>query len=108
MAEQEPIQVASVLVTQSTHLADFLATCNCPIQQVVRGPERTPDGRPVCKWVFPETGTATEIMLLWKDPPKDTRDWDQLSFDEKRIVINFVTAFSDNLRHFIKAAKEGN
>lgn len=99
-------QVAAVLVTPSTHLADFLATCGCTIQQTLSGPERTPDGRPVCKWIFEETKTATEVMLLWKNPPKDTRDWENLTEEEKRIVINFVTAFSDNLYHFIKMAKE--
>lgn len=99
--------VASFLTTQSTHLADFLATCGCSIQQVVRGPERTPDGKPVCKWVFPDTAMATEIMMLWKNPPKNSRDWEQLTFEEKQIVVNFVTAFSDNLRHFIQTAKEG-
>jgi hypothetical protein len=107
MSNQDGQVVAQVLCTSSTHLADFLATCGCPIQQVLTGPERTPDGRPVVKWVFPENSTATEIMVLWKNPPKDTRDWEQLSFEEKQIVINFVTAFSDNLRHFIKQAKEG-
>lgn len=107
MSNQAEQVIASVLVTPSTHLADFMATCGCQIQQVVSGPERTPDGKPVVKWVFPETTTATEVMVLWKKPPKDSRDWDQLTFEEKQIVVNFVTAFSDNLRHFIKTAKEG-
>jgi hypothetical protein len=107
MSSQEGQVVASVLVTGSTHLADFLATCGCKIQQTTSGPERTPEGRPVVKWVFDESPTATEIMALWKNPPDNSRDWEQLSFEEKQIVINFVTAFSDNLRHFIKQAKEG-
>ena len=100
-------QLAAVVVTPSTHLADFMATCECQIQQTVSGPERTPDGRPVVKWVFEDSPKAEEIMVLWKSPPKDTRDWDHLTAEEKAIVINFVTAFSDNLHHFIKRAKEG-
>lgn len=101
------IPVASVLITSSTHLADFLATCGCKIQQVESGPERTPDGRPVCKWVFEESQTAKEIMVLWKNPPTTARDWEHLNHEERCIVINMVTAFSDNLYHFIKRAKEG-
>jgi hypothetical protein len=100
-------QVAAVLVTSSTHLADFLATCGCQIQQILSGPERTPDGRPVTKWVFYETQTAKEIMVLWKNPPQTARDWEHLSAEERGIVINMVTAFSDNLYHFKKQAKEG-
>jgi len=109
MGEQQAPErtIASVLVTQSTHLANFLATCGCQIRQVVSGPERTPSGTPVVKWVFDETEEAKVIMLMWKNPPKDTRDWGQLSSEEKAIVMNFVTAFSDNLHHFIKRAKEG-
>jgi len=99
--------VSAVLCTSSTHLADFLATCGCEIQQTMSGPERTPTGSPVVKWVFKETPEATEIMLLWKNPPQDTPDWKDLPFDQKRVVINFVTAFSDNLHCFIKRAKEG-
>jgi hypothetical protein len=103
----DPVAVAAVVVTSSTHVADFLATCGCQIQQVISGPERTPDGKPVVKWVFEETQTAKEIMVLWKNPPKDARDWEHLSHEEKCIVINMVTAFSDNLYHFVKRAKEG-
>jgi hypothetical protein len=99
--------IASVVVTPSTHLADFMATCGCQIQQTVSGPERTPQQTPVVKWVFQASPKAEEIMVLWKNPPQDTRDWDELTQDEKKIVINFVTAFSDNLHHFIKRAKEG-
>lgn len=105
-AQQAEQVVAAVVVTPSTHLADFLATCGCQIQQVLSGPERTPTGAPVVKWVFQESEKAKEIMILWKQPP-DARDWDQLNHEEKQIVINFVTAFSDNLHHFIKRAKEG-
>lgn len=99
--------VASVLVTSSTHLACFMATCGCEIQQITSGPERTPDGRPVVKWVFNETPTATEIMLGWKKPPTNARDWEHMNPEEKLVTLNIVTAFSDNLFHFIKKAKEG-
>jgi hypothetical protein len=107
MSESAGQQIAAVLITSSTHLADFLATCGCPIQQVTSGPERTPDGRPVVKWIFEETSTAREIMLMWKNPPRDSRDWEHLNPEEKAVVVNIVTAFSDNLFHFIKKAKEG-
>ena len=107
MSESAGREVAAVLITSSTHLADFLATCGCEIQQCTYGPERTPDGRPVCKWLFNETPTALEIMRLWKNPPKDARDWEHLTPEEKQIVVNIVTAFGDNLFHFIAKAKAG-
>lgn len=107
MSEQAGTTVASVVVTPSTHLANFLATCGCEIQHVVTGPERTPDGRPVVKWVFQDTRTAEEIMVGWKNPPKDAPDWEHLTPRERDIVINMVTAFSDNLHHFIRIAKNG-
>jgi len=107
MSEQVGEVLASVVVTPSTHLADFMATCGCEIQQVLYGPERTQDGRPVAKWVFEESVTAKQIMIMWKNPPTDSRDWEHLTDEERGIVVNMVTAFSDNLFHFIKKAKEG-
>lgn len=100
--------IAEVVVTSSTHLADFLATCGVKPQQILAGPERRPgDNAPVVKWCFHSSPKAEEIMLLWAKPPKDARDWDRLTPEEKGIVINFVTAFSDNLHHFISQAKRG-
>jgi hypothetical protein len=106
MSENAEHVVAATVNTPSTHLADFLATCGCQLQQVISGPERTPSGSPLRRFVFQCTPKAEEIMVAWKNPPRDTRDWDELTPEEKAIVLNFVTAFSDNLYHFQKRAKE--
>ena len=96
----------SFVLTPSTHLAAFLGTCGCQPVTIKRGPEKTGLGTPVVKWVYTGTPKSEQIMLMWRKPNKEARDWDALNDEEKEIVINFLTAFSENLRHFLAEAKK--
>jgi len=107
----EPLDAA--LVTTSTHLATMLGTCDAKLRlPCPTGPERTPAGDPVVKFVFDETPEATEIMTMWGEmnhnpPPPDWMEWGKLTDEQRRIVMNIVTAFSQNLHWFMKLAKNG-
>jgi hypothetical protein len=96
------------VVTQSTHLAAFLYICGCkPAGRPIKGPERTPNGqRLITKWPFVNDANAEEIVLRWSRPDKATRDWSQLNTEERAIVVNFLTAFSDELYKFMQEAKK--
>ena len=59
-----------------------------------------------------ETPEATEIMTMWGEmnhnpPPPDWMEWGKLTDEQRRIVMNIVTAFSQNLHWFMKLAKNG-
>ena len=103
----------AVCVTPSTHLATMLGTCDAKLRlPCPTGPERTPSGEPVVKFVFDETAEVKEIMMLWGEmnrnpPPPTWNDWSKLSDEQRQIVMNFVTAFSQNLHWYMKLAKNG-
>ena len=105
--QEPPKQVASLLFTQNVHLATFMATAGCEPQQVLRGPERTQLGHPIVKFVYDNSGgVAEEIFAMWSNPKTDARGWGDLSREEKEILINFITAHANNLRHFLAEVKK--
>jgi hypothetical protein len=101
-----PPSEGTFVIVQSTHLAAFMATADCKLVTIKKGPERTNLNTPVTKWVYQGGDKAEEIMMRWARPNKESRDWDHLTNEEKDIVINHLTAFSDNLRHFLTEAKK--
>jgi hypothetical protein len=100
-----PESEGSFISLQSTHLSAFLATCECNPTGLLKGPEVTAMGNQVTKWHFKVTPMLEEIVKRWRHPKTEARDWGQLSDEEKDVVINFITAFSDNLKHFLSDAK---
>lgn len=101
----DPNAIANQIQIQSTHLSAFLATMGCKPIMVNRGPERTAQGNPIAKWVFDVDDKLREIVKMWANPNAEAADWEQMTYEQREIVINIVNAFSDNLKHFLSDAK---
>ncbi len=95
----------SFVSTPNLHLATMLGTAGCKPLQIAKGPERTSTGVPQVKWLYEDNRAAEEIMAMWKNPNTKAKAWEQLTKDEKDIVVNFVTAFAANLKHYLGHTK---
>lgn len=101
-------KVADVILTSSVYLATFLGTMGCKPFQVLKGPEKTQQGDKITKFVYDNNdGVAEDIYSTWGNPidPNVPNSWSKLTKKEKLIVTNVVTAFCDNLRHFLNEVK---
>ena len=104
-SQQEPVKVADSIITNSVHLATFLGTMGCKPVQIHKGPERTQLGYPITKWEFENDGRAEEIYGMWGKPSATAPSWETYPDEVKQLVIDIITAHSDNLRHFLMEAK---
>ena len=104
-SQQDPVKVADSIITNSVHLATFLGTMGCKPVQIHKGPERTQLGYPITKWEFENDGRAEEIYGMWGKPSAVAPSWETYPDEVKQLVIDIITAHSDNLRHFLQEAK---
>jgi hypothetical protein len=104
--------VASHVGTSSLHLACFIATVGGKLVKVEQGPDKTRDGKLLTRWDFNSTPEIDQAMALWQAQPDKIReklgkenmvmkDWGGMNFGERASVVDIMTAFSHNLRHFI-------
>lgn len=93
-------------ITNNLHLATLLGSCGCKPVQIVRGPEKTPQGMDVVKWVFESSPTADELIALWKNPFYNSPDFAEMTVREKKIIVEYVAGFAANLKHYLAHTKE--
>jgi len=104
--EKSAEKIAEVVVTPSVYLACFLGTMGCTPQQILKGPERTQLGHPITKWVYENKGLAEELYIRWGKPDEVFPEYKDWSEREKQLVASYVSAFAENLRHFLTEVKK--
>ena len=95
----------SFVTTSSLHLAALLGTLGAKHLKKTYGPDKTPQGQPKVRWVFESDSLTDEIAALWQKPINKVQ-WDGLTREQRDCVISVVSAFADNLKHYIAHTKE--
>lgn len=96
--------VARIVKTKNLHLATLLGTIGAEPFKVVKGPDALSNGQLVTYWTFSSNDAIEEAVALWQTPGA-AKDWKDLTLEERRTVVDIVSAFAGNLRGFLSTTK---
>lgn len=95
-----------LVFTKSLHEACFIGTVTGQRGECQDTGTSTAGGAPQKRWVFKSTPEVDEAKALWGSlglPAFGTpKDWPAMNLDEKKAIVNVVTAFAANLRVYLK------
>lgn len=104
----QPRAEFGLVFTTSLHEACFIGTVTGERGACMDTPAKTPGGQTQKRWAFKSTPEVDEAKALWCSislpafgTPKDWTDA-AMSADEKKAIVNIVTAFAANLRVYLK------
>ena len=96
--------IAQIVKTKNLHLATLLGTIGAKPSKTGKGPEVLSNGQLVTWWTFESTQAVDEAVALWQSPGA-AKDWSELTIEERRTVIDIVSAFAGNLSGFLRTTR---